>query len=81
MNTYEDFKHNNDMLHSLVNSKVQSEKVIRLISIRTQMSKDIIQSMIDYAHKDIFSPVYSRLMDKIDQMRAELNNALIKDNK
>jgi hypothetical protein len=80
MNTYDDFKHNNDMLHSLVNSKITTEKTLRLITIRTQMSKDIIQSMINYADCNKSSNVYSRLMDKVNQMKIELNQALEKDN-
>lgn len=75
-----EYKHNLDMLHSLINSKVCSTQVLRLIQIRTRIAEDDIKRMNEYAHKDIFSPVYPRLMDKINQMKIELNNALIKDN-
>lgn len=78
VSTPEQYKHNLDMLHSLINSKVCSTQVLRLIQMRTHMAHDDIQSMQNYADKNTLSPVYTRILDKVNQMTRDLQIALMK---
>jgi hypothetical protein len=79
VSTPEQYKHNLDMLHSLINSRICSTQTLRLIQIRTRIAQDDIKSMNNYAHKNILSPVYARLINKVYEMNAALNRARAKD--
>jgi hypothetical protein len=61
-----DYNHNLDMLESLLNSKIQSNNVLRLIAIRTRIAKNAIR-----AEKNFISLVTSKTVYELCNVRLE----------
>jgi len=71
-----DYNHNLDMLESLLNSKIQSNNVIRLIAIRTRIAKNAIKAENNFISLVTSQTVYKLCNDRLIRRQTRLDKIL-----
>ena len=71
-----DYNHNLDMLESLLNSKIQSNNVIRLINIRTRIAKNAIKAEQNFISLVTSQTIYKLCNDRLIRRQTRLDKIL-----
>jgi hypothetical protein len=71
-----DYNHNLDMLESLLNSKIQSNNVIRLINIRIRIAKNAIKAEQNFISLVTSQTVYKLCNDRLIRRQTRLDKIL-----
>ena len=71
-----DYNHNLDMLESLLNSKIQSNNVIRLINIRIRIAKNAIKAEKNFISLVTSKTVYELCNDRLIRRQTRLDKIL-----
>ena len=71
-----DYNHNLDMLESLLNSKIQSNNVLRLIAIRTRIAKNAIKAEKNFISLVTSKTVYELCNDRLIRRQTRLDKIL-----